>query len=107
MIVSGGAAPAAGEPAGAQEFGQLRGMLEAEVVTWTEQIKAEGFAQGLVEGQIKLLVNLARQKFGEASASAMAALLDSVTSEAVLDDVGTWLLKCSSGEAFLAKIRNV
>ena len=81
------------------------------MITWPEQIEAEGFAQGfaqgLVEGPIALLVNLARQKFGEASASAMAALLDSVTSEAVLDDVGTWLLKCSSGEAFLAKIRNV
>ena len=52
-------------------------------------------------------MNLARQKFGEASANAMAAQLGSVTSEAVLDDVGTWLLKCSSGEAFLAKIQNV
>ena len=87
-----------------QSFAQLGRILEGEeVTTWTEQIEAKG----LVKGRIALLEKLARQKFGEASANAMAALLGSVTSEAVLDDVGIWLLKCSSGEAFLAKIRNV
>ena len=94
-----------------QEFGQLSGMLEPEVITWIEQSKAEGFAQGfaqrLVEGRIALLEKQARQKFDEASARAIAALLESITSEAVLEEVGIWLLTCDSGDALLAKIRHV
>ena len=37
----------------------------------------------------------------------MAALLGTVTSETVLDEVGAWLLTCPSGDALIAKIREI
>ena len=93
------------------------------MTTWTEQFRkqwheqqgeqfraegrAEGLAEGLTEGRLTQLVSMARQRFGEASASTMAALLGPVPSEAVLDEVGTWLLTCSSGDALIAKIREI
>lgn len=53
------------------------------------------------------MVSQARQKFGEASADAMAALLEPVASGAVLDEVGSWLLTCRSGDALVAKVREI
>ena len=37
----------------------------------------------------------------------MAALLGTVTSETALDEVGVWLLTCPSGDALIAKIREI
>lgn len=82
---------------------------------WSECIRAEvradalakGEAKGLAEGRVSLLVSMARRKFGESCASAMAALLGTVTSETVLDEVGIWLLTCSSGDALVAKVREI
>ena len=68
---------------------------------------AESLAEGLVKGRVSLLVSQARQKFGEASADAMAALLEPVASGAVLDEVGSWLLTCRSGDALVAKVREI
>lgn len=102
-----------------QDLDQLDGWLETNMKPWSEHIKAEALAEGLakgraeslaeglVKGRVSLLVSPARQKFGEASATAMAALLEPVTSEAVLDEVGNWLLTCSSGDALLAKVREI
>ena len=87
----------------AEDLRQVDAVLEAGMTTWSEQFKSEGRA----EGQIGLLVSMARQRFGEASASTMAALLGSVKSEAALDDVGKWLLSCKSGDALIAKIREI
>ena len=82
---------------------------------WSESIRAEARAEALAEGQAKgeakgrvsLLVSMARRKFGDSCASAMAALLGTVTSEAMLDEVGAWLLTYSSGDALIAKVREI
>lgn len=78
---------------------------------WSEYIRAEARAEALAEGeakgQVRLLVSQARRKFGESAASALAALLGTVTSATVLDEVGAWLLTCRSGDALLAKIREI
>ena len=79
------------------------------MITWSEQLKAEGRtegrAEGLAEGKISLLVSMARQRFGEAVASTMSALLGSLRTESALEEVGSWLLTCETGDALIAKIR--
>ena len=86
---------------------------------WSESIRAEaraealaeaeakGLAEGEAKGQVRILVSQARRKFGDSCASAMAALLGTVTSETALDEVGVWLLTCPSGDALIAKIREI
>ena len=74
---------------------------------WSESIRAEALTEGQAKGQVRILVSQARRKFGDSCASAMAALLGTVTSETVLDEVGAWLLTCPSGDALIAKIRKI
>ncbi len=89
--------------------------LEAAMTTWSEQWKAAGRAEGLTagraegltEGRVGVLVSMARKRFGEAAAATMAALLGSVESETVLDEVGTCVLTCENGDALIAKIRQI
>ena len=77
--------------------------LEAAMTTWIEEWMAEGRA----EGQAGTLVRIARKRFGEAAATTAAALLESVTSEAALDEIETCLLTCANGDALIAKIRQI
>ena len=85
------------------------------MITWSEQLKAEGRtegraegrAEGRTEGRTGLLVSMARQRFGEAVASTMSALLGSVRTESALEEVGTWLLTCETGDALIAKLRQI
>ena len=77
------------------------------MTTWSEQLRAEGRTEGRTEGKIGLLVSMARQRFGEAVASTMSALLGSVRTESALEEVGTWLLTCETGDALIAKIRQI
>ena len=89
------------------------------MTTWSEQLKAEGLAKGLAKGRAEgfaeglaagrgdLLVSLARQRFGEAVASTMSALLGPVRTESALDEVGAWLLTCETGDALIARIRQI
>ena len=85
--------------------------LEAALTTWSEQMKAEGRtarrAEELAEGRVGLLVSMTRQRLGEAVARTMSALLGSVRTESTLDEVGTWLLTCETGDAPIAKIRQI
>ena len=86
-------------------------MLKPAKTTWIEQWKAAGRAEARaearVEGGVAMLVCMARQRFGEAAATAIADLLKPVTSEAALDEVGTYLLTCENGDALIAKIRQI
>ena len=106
---------------------QLVNALEKRTIEWREKWKAnyiaegraagvaegraagvaEGRTAGLAEGRVGLLVSLAHQRFGEAVASTMSALLGSVRTESALDRVGTWLLTCETGDALIAKIRQM
>ena len=69
------------------------------MTTWSEKLKAEGHAEALV--------SMARRRFGEAVAGTMSALLGSVRTEEALDEVGKWLVTCETGDALLAKIRQM
>ena len=73
------------------------------MATWSAQLKAEGRA----EGRAGLLVSMARQRFGEAAASIMAALVGSVRSEAALEGIGAHLLTSENGDPLIATIRQI
>ena len=101
--------------------------MEERVTTWPEKWKAnyiaqgraEGYAQvvaegrakgvaeGRIEGRVGVLVSMARQRFGEAVASTISVLLGSVRTESALEEVGGWLLTCETGDALVAKIRQL
>ena len=98
---------------------ELVNALEERTITWPEKWRAnyiaeghaegrtEGLAEGRAEGRVGLLVSMARQRFGEAVASTMSDLLKSVRTESALDGVGSWLLTCETGEALIARIRQM
>ena len=86
---------------------ELVNALEERTITWPEKWRANYIAEGLAKGQVALLVSMARQRFGEEVASTMSALLGSVRTESALDEVGTWLLTCETGDALIAKIRQI
>ena len=89
--------------------------LESAMTTWSEKLRAEGFAEGLAEGfaeglaegRIAVLVSMARQRFGETVACTTSALLGAVRTESALEEVGAWLLTCETGDALIAKIRQI
>ena len=81
--------------------------LEAAMTTWGEKLRNEGRAEGRVEGRVGMLVSIARERFGEAVAGTMSALLGAVRTEEALDEVGGWLVTCETGDALLAKIRQM
>ena len=89
--------------------------LEAAMTTWGEKLRnegrtkwrAEGRAEGRTEGRVGMLVSIARERFGEAVAGTMSALLGAVRTESALDEVGKWLVTCETGDALIAKIRQM
>ena len=94
-----------------ENMGELVDALQERTTTWTEKWRAnyiaEGRVQGLAEGRVGLLVSMARQRFGEAVASTMSDQLKSVRTKSALEEVGTWLLTCETGDALIAKIRQM
>lgn len=79
------------------------GELDAAMTTWAEPMKDEG----RTGGRAGMLVSTARQRFGKAAASTMAAPLGPVASEAVLKEPGTYLLTRENGDALIAKVRQI
>ena len=88
-------------------MGELVDALGERTITWTEKWKANYIAEGRAEGRVRLLVSMTRQRFGETVASTVTGLLGSVRTESALEQVGTWLLTCETGDALIAKIRQM
>ena len=96
-------------------------MLEAESLTWADRMRAEGQRQGQrkgrregrregriegrCEGERKLILRLARIRFGEKLADSLTARLEGIADADRLEEIGEWLLVCDSGEALLARLR--
>ena len=72
-------------------------MLEAESMTWADRMRAKG--------ERKLILRLARIRFGEQLADRLTGLLDGVADTDRLEEIGEWLLVCDSGDALLARLR--
>ena len=97
------------------DMAELVNEPEERTITWPEKWKAnyiaegvaQGVAQGRAEGRVGLLVSMARQRYGEAVAGTMSALLGSVRTESALEQVGKWLVTCETGDALIGKIRQM
>lgn len=77
-------------------------MLSENVVKWSEKWIAEGEARaearGKAKGQRKMLVRLARARFGAGTAAEFSDQLERVSSSEQLDAISEWLLTCASGD---------
>ncbi len=93
-----------------QELAEMQSMLAERVIEWTQQWKEEGLQEGLQQGlatERDLLLRLARKRFGDACAQALAPLLEPQDNPETLAQIGEWLVDDDTGEAFLAKVRMV
>jgi hypothetical protein len=89
-------------------------MLETEPRTWADRMRDEGREQGLQAGreeglarERKLLLRLARVRFGGALVGSLPSLLEGIADTDRLEEIGEWLLVCDTGEALLARLRQV
>ena len=76
-------------------------------LTWADRMRAEGRDEARREGLVrvrKLLLGIARIRFGEAVAGSLAAAIERTADTDYLDKVGEWLLDCDSGDALLALV---
>jgi flagellar biosynthesis/type III secretory pathway protein FliH len=87
-------------------------MLAERVLEWSQQWKEEGLQQGRQEGlqqglavERALLLRQAQKRFGEASAQALAPLLERRMTPEALAEIGEWIVTYDTGEALLARVR--
>jgi len=91
-------------------------MLQTEPRTWADMMRAEGRQEGRQQGreeeheaglerERRLLLRLARIRFGGAAVGRLASLLEGITDTDLLEEIGEWLLICDSGDALLARVR--
>ena len=85
-------------------------MLETQPPTWGDRMREEGREEERREGlrrERKLLLRLARLRYGVGEVGPLSVMLDRITDTDLLEEIGEWLLVCDSGEALLARIRQV
>ncbi|MDE0625697.1 MAG: Rpn family recombination-promoting nuclease/putative transposase [Bryobacterales bacterium] len=103
---------------GAPPSDKLEEMLETQPPTWGDRMCAEGRAEGRQEGRAeerreglrrerKLLLRLARLRYGGGQLGSLSAMLDRITDTDLPEEIGEWLLICDSGEALMARLRQV
>ena len=84
-------------------------MLEQYLDSWTDALIARGEARGegigAEAGRKELLMKQVLKRYGSDTAAAIAPLLEAVHSVPALDEIGVWIVECSSADALLARVR--
>ena len=80
--------------------------LEERVSQWPAQWVQEGLEQGL-EHERALLRRQAASRFGAATAEGVSGTLARIADPERLAEVGEWLVRCDTGEEFLARVGSV
>ena len=83
-------------------------MLQANVLPWGEQKRAEGRAEGRAEVQKELeelVVTMARSRFGDVVAQELSARLASEQPAEYLMRITGMIYSCTSGDTFLDQLR--
>ena len=87
-------------------------MQQSEPRTWADRMRDEGRLQGReeeheagLERERRLLLRMARVRFGGAPLDRLAGLLEGITDTDLLEEIGEWLLICDSGDALLSRVR--
>jgi hypothetical protein len=95
-----------------QELHEVRSMLAERVKEWTEQWKQEGLQEGLQQGEARglareraLLRRQALRQFDAATAEELAVLLQAINDPDRLEDIGEWIVACSSAQDLLQRVR--
>ncbi len=78
-------------------------MLAERINEWFEEL----IQQGLQQGERRLLIRLARPRFGEADADALPELLESIDDVEKLTTISEWLLESADGKAFLMRVKTL
>ena len=93
----------------------VRMTLEERVAQWPKQWFQEGREEGLVEGleegleqelehERVLLCRQATSRFGAVTAEHLSGTLAHTADPERLADIGDWLVRCDTGEEFLARV---
>ena len=74
---------------------------------WQRKGRAQGLAQGLEQGlehERALLQRMAASRFGAGVAERLAEVLARIADPDRLVEVGDWLVRCETGDDFLARV---
>ena len=80
----------------------MRMTLEERVAQWPKQWFQEGLEQGL-EHERALLLRQTTSRFGANTAEHLSGTLARIADPDRLADIGDWLVRCDTGEEFLAR----
>ena len=86
-----------------RDLEDVRMTLIERVSQWPAQWMQEGLEQGL-EHERALLRRQAALRFGAAAAERLSAALAGIADPERLAEVGDWLVRCDTGEEFLARV---
>ena len=92
-----------------EQTGELRTTLKERFQAKYAAIRTEGIREEReqsLERQRRGLRRQARKKFGEETASRLAALLVATRSADRLEDVGEWIIECEDSDALLARVQD-
>ena len=81
----------------------VRMTLEERVAQWPKQWIQEGLEQGL-EHERALLLRQTTSRFGPDTAEHLSGTLARIADPDRLADIGDWLVRCDTGEEFLARV---
>ena len=85
----------------------MRMTLEERVAQWPKQWIQEGLEQGLEQGlehERALLLRQTTSRFGPDTAEHLSGTLARIADPDRLADIGDWLVRCDTGEEFLARV---
>ena len=94
------------ELAPARTLEEVQMTLEERVSQWPARWMQEGLEEGL-EHERALLRRQAASRFGAATAEGLSGTLARIADPDRLAEVGEWLVRCDTGEEFLARVGSV
>ena len=83
-------------------------LLEARAEEWKAEWLAEGIEKGIERARAEeraLLDHLVELKFGAQTAERLSDLLDGLTTQKALLEVGSWIIECDTGAELLDRAR--
>ena len=90
----------------ARTLEDVRMNLEERVAQWPKEWLAQGIEQGLEQGlehERALLCRMAGSRFGADTSEQLSAMLVGVADQDRFADIGDWLVRCDTGQEFLAR----
>ena len=94
----------------ARTLEDVRMNLEERVAQWPKEWLAQGLAQGIEQGlehERVLLCRMARTRFGADTSEQLSSVLAGVADQDRFADIGDWLVRCDTGQEFLAHVASV